>query len=700
MLLVKRRLFIITALLFFSVKLCLLQAQACVDDYFYADINTLTVQEPNSTILTSQNEIVVAGDVLRYHSILKEGWVTKYSAKGTVLWTRRYYTSAYNYVVFNNVVQTENETFLVTGNIGNVDTTTWPVTHLSQFAFVMKIDKYGGILWSKALNQVYTYTFNAFSDVQSTIVTKEGDCVLSMSYFNTNAYTDYRLITKIDKDGNIKWLTSLNSTVQNASTGNSKIAQIKNGNIIFVTNASQYNAKYSYQESGFYFASIDNNTGLKNWERFYVGIDSLAPTQRAFGEITGIAEFPNGDLSFITSYAVAFIRNFHSTTQVFNFVTDSIGNYPHLYGYTNGTVPFYASSAVQTSPDGSRLILMDNADVPFLMEIQPDGNIKWQKSYGALGRSQQTKSVLTSNYGNYFLSFTQDGGSKTLKLVKTDLLGNIPCIQNTSSITMQDLTYTYYNHTLKLVYTPLGGTWNTFTWISTNDYTLSEDFKCRKACCTDVTDTAAKANLCDKPYYILPNADTIKSSGTYSVVLKASTGCDSIVYYPVDFAYTPSVSLGIDKCMGEKDTIMLSATQGYDTYYWNNISSPNFTYEVQQPGNYTVRVTNRCGSSIDSIMVYKQCEFEIKMPTAFTPNGDNKNDLFRVPPQIYNRLISFTVFNRWGQIMFRTSDVSKGWDGQFQNHPAPTGTYVYYVVMRSLDNRKNITGKGYVTLLR
>jgi gliding motility-associated-like protein len=99
-------------------------------------------------------------------------------------------------------------------------------------------------------------------------------------------------------------------------------------------------------------------------------------------------------------------------------------------------------------------------------------------------------------------------------------------------------------------------------------------------------------------------------------------------------------------------------------------------------------------------MVYKQCEFEIKMPTAFTPNGDNKNDLFRVPPQIYNRLISFTVFNRWGQIMFRTSDVSKGWDGQFQNHPAPTGTYVYYVVMRSLDNRKNITGKGYVTLLR
>jgi gliding motility-associated-like protein len=99
-------------------------------------------------------------------------------------------------------------------------------------------------------------------------------------------------------------------------------------------------------------------------------------------------------------------------------------------------------------------------------------------------------------------------------------------------------------------------------------------------------------------------------------------------------------------------------------------------------------------------MVYKECAFEIKMPNAFTPNGDYKNDIFRVPPQIYNRLIRFSVYNRWGQMMFTTTDMGKGWDGRFQGQPAPTGTYVYYVVMRSLDNRRDISSKGYVTLLR
>lgn len=691
---------ILGILLLFTTEFYQAHAQVCVDEYFYSDINTATVQEPNSSILSSQNEILVAGDVSRQRSLLKEGWVSKYSARGTVLWSRRYYTASYNYVIFRNILQDGNDAFIVTGHVGDVDTTTWPVTPISRFAFVMKVNKYGEVVWSKTLNNGNVYIHNNFSEVQSAIKTNDGGYALNISYLNTNNFNDYRIITKIDAAGNIRWQTSINGAVARSSMGNARIMEIKNGNIFFATNFTQLNQTLNYLESGYYLASIDNNTGLRKWERFYIGMDSLSPTQRTFGEITGMTEFPDGNLSFISSYAANSIQNFRTTTQIQNFVIDSLGNYRKLYTYTTNTTPFYASSAIQNNAAGNRVVLMDNADAPFLMEIQPDGNIQWQKSYAAIGRSQETRSVLTSSYGNYFFSFTHDGGSKTLKIVKTDLTGGIPCVEKNSEITMEDLTPTYTYHTLNLIFKPADFTWNDFAWMNSNNYQVNEDRICSNPCCSNITVTAAEVNLCNKPYYILPNADTVKSSGTYAAVLKTTSGCDSIVYYPVDFGYTPKVNIGNDRCMGGKDTIVLNATTGYGTYYWNSSRTESSSLVVREPGTYVVSVTERCGTATDTLVVYNQCSFEIKMPNVFTPNGDGRNDIFRVPPQINNRLISFTVFNRWGQVVFSSADMSKGWDGQINNQPAPAGTYVYYVVMRSLDNWTNVSGKGTVTLLR
>jgi len=690
----KKQLHIVLILLFLSVKTSFLHAQACVDDYFSEEINTLTVQEPNDAIVTSQQEMLVAGDVLKYNSILKEGWLTKYSAKGNVLWTRRYYTSSYNYVVFNSVTEAESETFLVGGNIGDVDTASWPVVHLSQYAFLMKVDKYGNIIWAKTLGRVYIYT--AFSDVQSMLVTKNGDYILSLSY--SNEFINYSIVTALDKEGNIKWLTSLESTEKKADLGISKLRQLRNGNILFITSVSQYNSKYNYRESGCYIATINTDAGTRIWERFYVSVDSLLPLN-VYDKITGITEFPNGSISFITSYASEKINNFRFTRQVLSYTVDSEGNFLKVAAYKINNAPYVASSAIQTNEDGSRVVLMDNADNAFLMKIDSEGKITWQNSFPSLGRSLETRIVLTTQYGYYFLCFVHDGGNKQLKLIKTDINGNIPCIQTASAITMQYISFASI-HTLKLVYQQPGGVWNQFAWMNSTDYMLNQNFNCRKACCTDITDTAEKKNLCDTPYFILANNDTIRNSGTYSVVFKASTGCDSIVYYNINFAVTPKVSLGTDRCMGEKDTIIISATPGFNEYAWNGTRSLNATLSIQQPGAYNVTVTNNCGTAKDTLMVFKECAYEIKMPNAFTPNGDNTNDIFRVPSQVNNRLISFTVFNRWGQIMFHTTDMSKGWDGRFQNAPAPAGTYVYYVVMKSLDNRKNVSGKGYVTLLR
>jgi gliding motility-associated-like protein len=73
----------------------------------------------------------------------------------------------------------------------------------------------------------------------------------------------------------------------------------------------------------------------------------------------------------------------------------------------------------------------------------------------------------------------------------------------------------------------------------------------------------------------------------------------------------------------------------------------------------------------------------IRMPDAFTPNRDGRNDSYFL---VFNQLqtIEFWVFYRWGEIVFYSNSLEdQGWDGSFKGKEAPTGTYVYKVDYRN-----------------
>jgi gliding motility-associated-like protein len=74
-----------------------------------------------------------------------------------------------------------------------------------------------------------------------------------------------------------------------------------------------------------------------------------------------------------------------------------------------------------------------------------------------------------------------------------------------------------------------------------------------------------------------------------------------------------------------------------------------------------------------------------KMPTAFTPNGDGKNDRFFpvLSPNSTSKVTSFRVYNRWGQLLY--DNPVTGWDGGFGGTPQATDTYVYFVTVESPD---------------
>ncbi|MEI2750555.1 MAG: gliding motility-associated C-terminal domain-containing protein [Ferruginibacter sp.] len=86
------------------------------------------------------------------------------------------------------------------------------------------------------------------------------------------------------------------------------------------------------------------------------------------------------------------------------------------------------------------------------------------------------------------------------------------------------------------------------------------------------------------------------------------------------------------------------------------------------------------------------------VPSAFTPNGDGLNDVFRAVPVGISYTEWFRVFNRLGEMVFSTNRWLKGWDGTYLNKRQPNGTYVW--VIKGLDRRgKVVEMKGTVILI-
>jgi gliding motility-associated-like protein len=164
---------------------------------------------------------------------------------------------------------------------------------------------------------------------------------------------------------------------------------------------------------------------------------------------------------------------------------------------------------------------------------------------------------------------------------------------------------------------------------------------------------------------------------------------------------------------GPSDTIVvrgqplqLNATGGL-TYLWSPstwLNNPNIQSPVSRPDNsirYTVLVTSADGCfATDSINVIVYfVDPDMYVPTAFTPNGDGKNDVLRPILLGMKALTYFKVFNRFGELVFSTSEQGKGWDGTYKGKGQDPATFVWMAegVTYLGQVRKK---KGYAVLIR
>ncbi len=87
------------------------------------------------------------------------------------------------------------------------------------------------------------------------------------------------------------------------------------------------------------------------------------------------------------------------------------------------------------------------------------------------------------------------------------------------------------------------------------------------------------------------------------------------------------------------------------------------------------------------------------MPTAFTPNGDGINDIFKVKYPFPVKKFSMVVFSRWGQKIYASGNIAAGWDGTVSGAYAPQGTYLWMITLTDAQGKYQ-EAHGTVVLVR
>jgi gliding motility-associated-like protein len=111
---------------------------------------------------------------------------------------------------------------------------------------------------------------------------------------------------------------------------------------------------------------------------------------------------------------------------------------------------------------------------------------------------------------------------------------------------------------------------------------------------------------------------------------------------------------------------------------------------------YVVTAEGCHTSASELVEVY----YPLKMPGAFTPNGDGRNDVFRVPPQTPATIRYLAVYNRQGVRVFFSATVGAAWDGRYNGIAQPAGGYVWVLVFENPLTKKEEERMGTVVLVR
>lgn len=196
--------------------------------------------------------------------------------------------------------------------------------------------------------------------------------------------------------------------------------------------------------------------------------------------------------------------------------------------------------------------------------------------------------------------------------------------------------------------------------------------------------------------------------GSYTIEVEDARGCKTDTTHtfvesnPIDMEITttPASCDGVGDDGGAR-AIVTGGTSPFTFIWSSNIGINTDSIYPVRYGDYFAIVYDdlNCADTVQYNIAYEPC-CKVAIPNAFTPNGDNLNDIFRIIGSGQLELVNFEIFNRWGNKVFQTNVLGDGWDGNYRNLRAEGGTYFYVVKYKCHFTGSIEQKQGDVTLIR
>ena len=228
--------------------------------------------------------------------------------------------------------------------------------------------------------------------------------------------------------------------------------------------------------------------------------------------------------------------------------------------------------------------------------------------------------------------------------------------------------------------------------------------------------TAVSGGAAPYAYAWTPNGESTSSlsglaAGSYGVTVTDDNGCTATQSFNVIIVGSLPVNIDPEYTEIEAgESVVLTAT-GADNYTWSPAAGlsctdcPNPTASPDVTTTYFVTATddNGCTGGDTAVVVIKLPCGEIFVPTIFSPNGtgpDKNNSLCVFGTESCIEELIFEVYDRWGEKVFETTDITKCWDGNYKDKPMNSGIYVYRLYLKLWNNDEAIDVSGNTTLVR
>lgn len=203
-------------------------------------------------------------------------------------------------------------------------------------------------------------------------------------------------------------------------------------------------------------------------------------------------------------------------------------------------------------------------------------------------------------------------------------------------------------------------------------------------------------------------------SAQFNVTGTDTNGCSNTFFSDV-LVIEPISDITIDTCVviGQTFTIGKDFGPGY-TYSWNNSSTTDWFKCIDCPIQQDINITDEVGTldlvltysdtlnCFDNSVFYGLCvrpSYTFSLPNAFTPDGDNVNDIILLKGHGIEKLDILRIYNRWGEIVFETTDINQGWDGIYKGQEQGMETFIYEATV-TFFNGKTVSKSGSFTLIR